>query len=96
MVPLELSFKDTTAYFGVYFNKPSWWFARLVLEAREPWVGFNVPEDTFRAALPDGMRILASHPYADWRVAISDVSDLVRLEPMFVAAMNQCIESRED
>ena len=25
-VPIELSYKDTTSYFGVYLNKPAWWF----------------------------------------------------------------------
>lgn len=34
-VPLNLSYKDTTAYFGIFFNKPSWWIMRMNIEGRK-------------------------------------------------------------
>ena len=45
-VPLVLSYKDTTGYFGIYFNKPSWWVMRAVTETKKKWVGFNIDEKT--------------------------------------------------
>ena len=34
-VPVELAYKDTTGYFGIYLNRPSCWAMRIVMGGRK-------------------------------------------------------------
>lgn len=94
-VPIELSYKDTSGYFGVYFNKPSFWFARLAIDARHPWVGLTIPISDIQGLVPGGFEILAPHPFAQTRIAISSPDDLRALEPVLLAAMGAVIRARQ-
>lgn len=94
-VPTELGFKDTTGYFGVYFNKPAWWIARLVVESKTPWVGFNLAEEDLADLEPVSATRLEPSPYADVRYSFDRIDDLVRLEGLFLAAMERMVMSKE-
>ncbi|MFM2161741.1 MAG: hypothetical protein RLZZ383_1253 [Pseudomonadota bacterium] len=88
-VPLELGFKDTTAYFGVYFNKVSSWFVRLQLDSKQPWVAFSVPRDELLNLLPEGFAVLPPTAHGECRVAISSPSDLLSLRTLVERAMER-------
>lgn len=55
-VPIVFSYKDTTGYFGIYLNKPAWWVARVVIEAKKPWIGFQLERSVAEQLLPDLLR----------------------------------------
>ncbi len=93
-VPLELAYKDTTAYFGVYFNKPSQWFARLMMDTKAPWIGINLPADIAVPLLPAGVALLPPHAYAEVRVPITGPNDLHALNQVLFAAMKRVVEER--
>ncbi len=94
-VSIQLNYKDTTSYFGVYFNKPGWWFARLVLEAKSPWIGLNITPEKIQHLLPPGMALLPSSPWAPTRVAIGGPGDLHALSGALFAAMQEAIDIRK-
>lgn len=93
-VPLQLAYKDTTGYFGVYFNKPGWWIMRLVLEAKTKWVGFNVDPALADSLLPVNVVRLEPSPWAEVRVAISTPQDLHALSRLVLASFRKTIEDR--
>jgi hypothetical protein len=93
-VPLEIAYKDTTGYFGIYFNKPAWWIIRVSIEGRKNWVGFNVDQRKATGLVPTGMVQLEPSPYADVRVQISAPDDLLRLEALISAAFEKAISDR--
>lgn len=93
--PIELAYKDTTGYFGIYLNKPSWWILRIVSEAKRPWVGFALSKEQLASHLPSDFQILESSAFAESRVAITDMEDLNRLKPAILAAIQQVILDRK-
>lgn len=93
-VPIEIAYKDTTGYFGIYFNKPSWWIMRLVVEAKTPWVGFNLDSIVGRALLPPGVEVMNPSPWAPFRVAIAKPDDLRALSPLVAASFRKAVEDR--
>lgn len=93
-VPIEVAYKDTTGYFAVYLNKPSWWCIRVVMETRVPWVGFNVNPTLAATLIPATFTRLDPHPYAEFRVAIYEPSNLQNLSALVNAAFNKTIEDR--
>lgn len=93
-VNIVLSHKDTSSYFGVYLNKPGWWFARLVLESRTPWVGFNIAPERVQPLLPPGYTLLPPYPWAPTRVAVQGPGDLHALSSVTFAAIQDVIEAR--
>ncbi len=93
-VPIEIGYRDTTGYFAVYFNKPSWWVARLMLEVRQPWVAFNVPRETLARMLPEGVELLAPHAHGEARIALPSLDALERCGTLALAAMEQVIAER--
>ncbi len=86
-VPAVLDYKDTTGYFGVYINKPSWWVVRVVFGAKQSWIGFNVDESLVRNLVPAGVDILSPSPWAPFRVRISGPEDIERLSDIFIATI---------
>lgn len=94
-VPIELAYKDTTGYFGIYLNKPSWWALRIVSEAKKPWVGFSLTKEQLANHLPSDFQILESSAFAESRVGITDIEDLNRLKPAILAAIQQVILERK-
>lgn len=93
-VPIEVTYKDTTVYFGVYFNKPAWWFARLQLDSKQPWIAFNVAPSAAPALLPPGFTLLPPTAFGEVRVAIRGPDDLHALNRIAFAAMQQTLEER--
>ena len=94
-VPIVLSYKDTTGYFVVYFNKPSNWILRLSIDGRIPWIGFNLPVDQGTALLPPGCQKLEASPYAEFRVAVTGPRDLDSLNRLVFASFKAVIDERE-
>jgi predicted type IV restriction endonuclease len=90
-VPVVLSYKDTTGYFGIFFNKPSYWIMRVSIEGRRNWVGFNVDEGIGSPLIPEGMVRLDPHPYATFRVQITSPDDVEKLQPIILAAFENTI-----
>lgn len=94
-VPIDLSYKDTTVYFGMYFNKPGWWFARLQLDGKQPWLAVNLPAEGAAALLPPGFSLLPGNAFGDVRVAIRSADDLHALNRIIFAAMQRTVEERK-
>lgn len=93
-VPLEIGYKDTTVYFGIYLNKPSWWVIRAYVEAKKPWVGFNLPQELIaKIALPTGV-ILPANSCANFRVGIDSIEDIRAIKEIVIAAINHTIQER--
>ncbi len=93
-VAIEIAHKDTTGYFGVYFNKPAWWFARLQMDSKQPWVAFNIDAASAPSLLPSGFSLLPPSAFADVRVAIRSPDDLHALNRIAFAAMSRTLEER--
>ena len=93
-VPLALSYKGTTGYFGIYFNKPSWWIMRAVTETKKKWVGFNIDEKTGISCIPEGMIKLEPSPWAEFRIAINQPDDIHKLHRLVFAAFQKTIQDR--
>jgi hypothetical protein len=94
-IALSLYYKDTTGYFAICFNKPSWWIMRLSIEGRKNWVGFNVDEAVGAALIPEGMLRLDPSPFASFRVQINSPEDLDRLNRLVYAAFEKTIRDRD-
>jgi hypothetical protein len=93
-VPIEISYKDTSGYFGICLNKPSFWVIRAVTESKVPWIGFNVAPEVGDPLVPEGFQKLPPHPYAEFRVAISVPRDINSLSRLFLASIQKTIEDR--
>lgn len=92
---LSLYYKDTTGYFAICFNKPSWWIMRLSIEGRKNWVGFNVDEAVGTSLIPEGMIRLEPSPFASFRVQITSPEDIDRLHRLVYAAFEKTIRDRD-
>lgn len=93
--PIELAYKDTTGYFGLYLNKPAWWVARIVIEAKKPWIGFSLDKTAVEKILPTGFSLLEPGAFAESRVAISTPEDLTKLSGLFLASIRAMIDERK-
>ena len=93
-VPIEISYKDTTGYFGIYFNKPSYWIMRVSIEGRKNWVGFNIEDSLGTSLIPTGMIKLEASPYADFRIQINTPEDICRLDAIILAAFQKTVNDR--
>ena len=93
-VPIELSYKDTTSYFGVYLNKPAWWFVRGYIENKTPWLGFNLPTEVAEPLVPDKSVILPYNTFPGIRIAINSVDDVFKYKNLVVASIEATIKQR--
>jgi hypothetical protein len=91
-VPLQLAYKDTTGYFGIYLNKPSWWVMRIVIEVRSPWIGFKIRPDVAMPLVPTTFTRMEPSPWAEFRVGVTAPEDIRALERLVVAAVQQTID----
>ncbi|MBN2803017.1 MAG: type I restriction enzyme HsdR N-terminal domain-containing protein [Deltaproteobacteria bacterium] len=94
-VPIEIAYKDTTAYFGIYFNKPSWWNMRISVDSKIKWIGFDVDPELGKQLTPDRFEILAPTAYAQFRVQIESPQDLLTLSEVVHACFEKTIKDRE-
>ncbi|MDQ7075300.1 MAG: hypothetical protein Q9O24_09155 [Gammaproteobacteria bacterium] len=94
MSPLELGYKDTTGYFGVYFNKPSWWIVRLYLEVKVKWIAINIDPEEGRKLMPSHLEVLPKNSLGDFRVKVSGIEDLHALSHLIFAGFEKTIQDR--
>ena len=93
-VPIELSYKDTTSYFGVYLNKPAWWFVRGYIENKTPWLGFNLPTEVAEPLVSDKSIILPYNTFPGIRIAINSVDDVFKYKNLVIASIEATIKQR--
>jgi len=93
-VPVSVGYKDTTAYFGIYLNKPSWWFIRAYVESKRPWIGFNIPIEKGAALAPNKENILPGNAFSQFRIAIDSIADIINCKSLVVEALNYTINER--
>ncbi len=93
-VPIQLSYRDTTGYFGVYFNRPGWWVARIVLGAKMKWIGFDLDPCLAESLLPSGMKSMSPSPWAPFRVAFEQPQDLHLMSRLMLASFRKVYEDR--
>ncbi len=94
LVPLSIAYKDTTAYFGIYFNRPRYWIMRVVIEVGKPFVGFNIAPEIGRSLVPEGFTILEGNSLADFRVSVTAPEDLHALASLVMASCQKTIADR--
>ena len=99
-VPAEIGYKDTSAYFGIYINKPSWWFLRASVESLKSkwtknWVGFDLPVERVREALPAEIEMLPPSAFAESRIVINSLDDVDKLDSVILMAINQEIQCHQ-
>ena len=90
-VPLAIAYKDTTAYFGVFLNKPSRWIMRVSIDGRKNWVGFNIEETVGIPLIPEGMIRLEACAFSDFRIQISSPEDIDKLHRLVYAAFEKTV-----
>jgi hypothetical protein len=93
-VPISIAYKDTTGYFGIYFNKPSWWIIRASIESKRPWIGFNLDDAIGIPLIPEGIVKLEPHPFATFRVSIGSSKDVDKLHRLVYASFEKAISDR--
>jgi len=94
-VAVQLAYKDTTGYFAIYLNKPSWWGLRVSIESRTAWVAFNVDAEAGQQLIPSGFRKLEAHPWGSFRVGIEKPEDLRALAPLIGVAFEAVVRERK-
>jgi hypothetical protein len=94
-IPIELGYKDTTAYFNIYLNKPGWWVARLVIESKAPWLGLNLSPEVAGPLLPKGLTLMPPTAHAEVRVGLHSVEDLHSLNRVIFAAIQKTVDDRK-
>ncbi|KAF0092904.1 MAG: hypothetical protein E1N59_3334 [Puniceicoccaceae bacterium 5H] len=93
-VPLEIGYKDTSVYFNIYFNKPSWWNLRLSLESKIKWIGIDLDPETAQLLTPSNFIFLKPNSLAPTRIQITDVNDLHTLNRVIYASFEKTIADR--
>lgn len=94
MIPVEIAYKDTSGYFSVYLNKPSWWLFRLNIEARQPWLGLPVQPGDLSPALLNGLQLIDGNAFAASRVALTSVEDLRKAGPLLNMVVERFLAER--
>jgi predicted type IV restriction endonuclease len=94
-VPTDIAYKDTTAYFGIYLNKPTWWVARIALETKRPWISFSLDKLTVSQLLPNNLQIADNTTSSDTRIYINGTDDIQKLAIVFQHAFKKTIEERK-
>lgn len=81
-------------YFGVYFNKPGWWFLRAMLDGKNKWIGLDLPAEIASPLIPEQIKILPKSTVAPIRVAFNGLEESSLLEPVILAAMEYNVKQR--
>lgn len=93
-VPISVGYKDTTAYFGIFLNKPSWWFIRAYIESKRPWIGFNLPAEVGANLLQNKESLLPANSFSQFRVAIDSIEDIHSMKEIVIESINKTIQER--
>lgn len=91
-VPVELKYKDTTAYFSIYLNKTSAWVARYFDSPKQPSITFNIDEAIGSSLVPDGFERMPGTAFGDFRIKISCPEDVLRLDAIVMASFQKMIK----
>lgn len=91
-VALEVNYKDTTQYFGIYLNKPGWWVVRLVTESKRPWIGFDLEPENARFITPPEYEVLEETGACRFRVGFNKPSDLEGLKELIKMAFKHRVD----
>jgi len=94
-VPTEIAYKDTTAYFGIYLNKPSWWVARIAIETKRPWISFSLDRESLLQLIPSNLQISDNPSPTDTRIYINGLDDVQKLAAVFQLAFKKAIDDRK-
>ena len=94
LVPISIAYKDTTVYFGIYFNRPRYWIMRVVIESRHPYICLNVDPTVAASMVPPGFNILEPNSLEGFRLAINAPEDLHALNALVFAAFQKTIADR--
>lgn len=94
-VPIEIGYKKTSAYFNIYFNKPSWWNLRLSLESKIKWIGIDIDIELGKKLLPSNFELLSPQGGAQFRVKIESIEDVNSLHQLIHASFEKTINDRE-
>lgn len=95
-VPIELNFRDTTGYFGVYLNRPAYWSMRAVLSSKTPWIGFNLDPTFGQSLIPAGYTRLAPTAHAEFRIGIKSAADILALDGLVIASFKKVLQERQE
>lgn len=96
MVDVRIGYKDTTAYFGIFINKPSWWIMRAMLDGRRKWIAFDLPRAKAEQLLPDGYSLMPPSTWGESRVQIESENAIFDLRPLFEGALGNEIMKHQD
>jgi hypothetical protein len=101
LVPAVVGHKDTSIYFGIYVNKPSWWFIRASVESigskwSKSWIGFDLPAERVKEALPEGMELLSPSTLAESRVVVQSVEDIHKIENIVLMAIDYEVQRHKE
>ena len=94
-VPVEIAYKDTVTYFGIYFNKASWWNLRLSLSSRIKWIGFNLTPEEAADNIPNNVEVLEPTSLVPLRIKINSIEDLDSLNQLIFLSFQKTINEKE-
>lgn len=93
-VAVTLAYKDTTAYFSIYLNKPAFWAIRVAVDGKTPWIGFALNPEKAAAYIPAGFSRLDPSPYAEFRLQVSGPQDLNALNRLVFETFRSVLDER--
>ncbi|MFY9226181.1 MAG: type I restriction endonuclease [Blastocatellia bacterium] len=91
-VPVEINYKDTSYYFGIYLNKSNWWICRIVIEGKRTWIGFDLDPTNASFITPPEYEILEENSLCRFRVAINKPQAIESLKELIIMACKQTVE----
>ncbi len=94
-LPLVLAYKDCQTYFMVYVNKPQNWVFRVNVEAKTPWICFNIPDELQLGNLIklNNLTKLDSINVAPNRISLPELDSLLKLADLLSASIEYNIKS---
>ena len=92
---IELGYRDTSSYFSVYFNRPTYWNLRLYLRGRTKVIEFDITEEQAPEVIPENFEILPPTPSTRVRVRLDSINDLHALNRAIFASFEKTISDRE-
>jgi len=91
--PAKLRHQDTERYFSILYAKTTGWFARLIVQKGDrKMIALRLPIDKVLQVAPDNHRIDEAPSWmGTCRIAFEDVSELVRYQDVFIAAVQDVV-----
>jgi hypothetical protein len=67
---------------------------RVVIEARTPWIGFNISPETGMRLLPASLSRMDPSPWAEFRIGVNGPEDIRACSELVIAAIQKTIDDR--